>query len=62
MNIHADVIKLFVTVGLSEQKALETIKNDVLTKRLKFAIEEVMCVFFNEVCSMPSVVDIAGRK
>jgi glutaminyl-tRNA synthetase len=42
MNMHDDVIKLFVTVGLSEQKAKETVKNDVLTKRLKFVIEEVM--------------------
>jgi hypothetical protein len=41
MNIHDDVIKLFVTAGLSEQKALETVKNDVLTKRLKFVMEEV---------------------
>ncbi|XP_033606818.1 probable glutamine--tRNA ligase [Cryptotermes secundus] len=42
MNIHDDVIKLFITVGLSEQKALETIKNDMLTKHLKFVIEEAV--------------------
>jgi hypothetical protein len=41
MSIHDDLIKLFITIGLSEQKALETVKNDVLTKHLKYAIEEV---------------------
>ncbi|KDR12338.1 probable glutamine--tRNA ligase [Zootermopsis nevadensis] len=42
MSIHDDLIKLFITIGLSEQKALETLKNDVLTKHLKYAIEEAV--------------------
>jgi len=41
MSIHDDLMKLFVRIGLSEQKALETLKNDVLTKHLKYVIEEV---------------------
>jgi hypothetical protein len=41
MSIDDDLIKLFVTAGLSQQKALETQKNEVLAKHLKYAIEEV---------------------
>ena len=41
MVVHDDLISLFLTIGLSEQKAIETLKNDVLTKHLKCVIEEV---------------------
>lgn len=63
MNIHDDVIKLFVTVGLSEQKALETVKNDVLTKHLKFVIEEVKWIFF-KLCRVQHafIVEFADHK
>jgi len=36
-----DDIKLFQTIGLSEQKAKETLKNTNVTKNLKWAINEV---------------------
>jgi len=36
-----DDIKLFQTIGLSEQKAKETLKNTNITKNLKLAINEV---------------------
>lgn len=35
-----DLITLFCSIGLSEQKAKETAKNDNLTKRLKSVLEE----------------------
>jgi len=41
MVAHDDLMSLFLTIGLSEQKAKETLKNDVLTKHLKCVIEEV---------------------
>lgn len=34
-------VKLFQSLGLSEQKAKETLKNAQVTKHLKAAIEEV---------------------
>jgi len=34
-------VKLFQTIGLSEQKAKETLKNANITKNLKLAINEV---------------------
>lgn len=34
-------VKLFQTIGLSEQKAKETLKNGNVTKNLKLAIDEV---------------------
>lgn len=34
-------VKLFQTIGLSEQKAKETLKNVNVTKNLKLAIDEV---------------------
>jgi len=34
-------VKLFQTIGLSEQKAKETLKNANITKNLKLAISEV---------------------
>jgi len=34
-------VKLFQTIGLSEQKAKETLKNVNITKNLKLAISEV---------------------
>lgn len=34
-------VKLFQTIGLSEQKAKETLKNANVTKNLKLAISEV---------------------
>lgn len=37
----ADVTALFVSIGLSEQKAKETIKNDALSSTLKDAISQV---------------------
>lgn len=36
-----DDVKLFQTIGLSEQKAKETLKNVNVTKNLKLAINEV---------------------
>ena len=41
MDNKEELVKLFVSVGLSEQKAAETVKNDILTKNLKEVIEEV---------------------
>lgn len=35
------VLKLFTSIGLSEQKAKETLKNEGLAKSLKGIIEEV---------------------
>lgn len=34
-------VQLFQTIGLSEQKAKETLKNANVTKNLKLAIDEV---------------------
>lgn len=34
-------VKLFLTIGLSEQKAKETLKNANVTKNLKLVISEV---------------------
>lgn len=39
----ADLIETFVSIGLSEQKAKETLKNDNVTQNLKSAIEQVSC-------------------
>lgn len=39
----ADLIETFVAIGLSEQKAKETLKNDNVTQNLKSAIEQVSC-------------------
>lgn len=36
-----DDMELLQTIGLSEQKARETLKNAVVTKNLKLAINEV---------------------
>lgn len=36
-----DDVKLFQTIGLSEQKAKETLKNANVRKNLKLAIDEV---------------------
>lgn len=36
-----DDVKLFQTIGLSEQKAKETLKNVQVTKNLKAALAEV---------------------
>lgn len=37
----ADVVSLFMLIGLSEQKAKETQKNETLSSNLKKAIEQV---------------------
>ena len=37
----ADLITLFVSLGLSEQKAKETLKNEALSSTLKDAIAQV---------------------
>ena len=37
----ADLVKAFVAIGLSEQKAKETLKNESVTQNLKSAIEQV---------------------
>ncbi|XP_069684167.1 probable glutamine--tRNA ligase [Periplaneta americana] len=42
MSAQDDFMKLFLTIGLSEQKAVETLKNDVLSKHLKYVIEEAV--------------------
>lgn len=36
-----EIVKLFQSIGLSEQKAKETLKNTNVTKNLKLAISEV---------------------
>lgn len=38
-------VKLFQTIGLSEQKAKETLKNANVTKNLKLIINEVSNLF-----------------
>lgn len=37
----ADCVTLFTSIGLSEQKAKETLKNDALTSALKDAVVQV---------------------
>lgn len=41
MTADVEDLKLFQTIGLSEQKAKETLKNVQVTKLLKSAITEV---------------------
>jgi hypothetical protein len=41
MAAHDDLMSLFLTIGLSEHKVKETLKNDMLTEHLKCVIEEV---------------------
>ena len=38
-----DLLVLFTGIGLSEQKAKETIKNNAVSKNLSGAIKEVCC-------------------
>lgn len=38
----ADTLTLFTSIGLSEQKAKETLKNEALSSALKDAITQVM--------------------
>lgn len=38
----ADTLTLFTSIGLSEQKAKETLKNEALSSALKAAITQVM--------------------
>lgn len=40
-GIMADTLTLFTSIGLSEQKAKETLKNDSLSSSLKEAITQV---------------------
>ncbi|PSN34384.1 putative glutamine--tRNA ligase [Blattella germanica] len=42
MGNQDDLVTLFVSIGLSEQKAKETLKNEALTKNLKEVIEEAV--------------------
>ncbi|XP_075238184.1 glutaminyl-tRNA synthetase [Lycorma delicatula] len=35
-------VELFISLGLNEQKAKETLKNDIVTKNLKLAIDEAL--------------------
>jgi glutaminyl-tRNA synthetase len=42
-----DDVELLQTIGLSEQKAKETLKNASVTKNLKLAINEVSGLFGN---------------
>jgi len=37
----ADAVSIFMSIGLSEQKAKETLKNELLSSTLKKAIEVV---------------------
>ncbi len=37
----ADAVSIFMSIGLSEQKAKETLKNEALSSTLKKAIEQV---------------------
>ncbi len=37
----ADAVSIFMSIGLSEQKAKETLKNEALSSTLKEAIEQV---------------------
>lgn len=48
MTADIEDIKLFQTIGLSEQKAIETLKNAQVTKHLKFSITEVGIT--NKIC------------
>lgn len=41
LKMAADTVKLFVSIGLSEQKAKETIKNNAVSQNLKEVIEQV---------------------
>jgi hypothetical protein len=41
MVVQDDLMSLLLTIGLSEQKAKETLKNDVLSKHLKCVIDQV---------------------
>lgn len=43
-----DDAELFQAIGLSEQKAKETLKNASVTKNLKLAIYEVNSLFNND--------------
>jgi glutaminyl-tRNA synthetase len=36
-----DLVSSFVAIGLSEQKAKETLKNETVTQNLKTAIDQV---------------------
>lgn len=47
MTTDNEDIKLFQTIGLSEQKAKETLKNAQVTKHLKSAISEVSYNYSN---------------
>lgn len=41
-----EIIFKFVSIGLSEQKAKETLKNNSVSKFLLSAINEVSCIIF----------------
>lgn len=47
MDQNKEIIDAFIGLGLSEQKAKETLKNDNVTKTLKFILNEVGLIIFN---------------
>ena len=63
----SDLVELFVSIGLSEQKAKETLKNEQLSLNLKHVIDEVYEIFaadiilrfvwlFNFTCGLSQLV------
>ena len=46
MSEKENLVKLFTGIGLTENKAKDTIKNPVLSESLKSAINEVCELFF----------------
>lgn len=46
----ADAVALFTSIGLSEQKAKETLKNEALSSALKDAIKQVKCPGAGDLC------------
>lgn len=42
----SEVLKKLQSIGLSESKAKETIKNNAVTENLLSAIKEVGCIYF----------------
>lgn len=49
------VLTLFVEAGLSEQKAKETLKNDVVTQNFKSAIEQVISSIYSYILDWSSI-------
>lgn len=39
-------LNILISLGISEQKAIETLKNENMTKNIRFAVAEVFTVLF----------------